>query len=156
MALTKQDAALRQERYLPHASSGPDYASEAERGRLHVRGSQQRRGSSQPIPPRTLTEEILASFRADLLNETTSFDLESRGGYARTVTGTVAYLDEEAQTFLVLVSDGGLERVPLRDITSKPGSAVSDRGQVSAHAGDGLGPDGDRGAGSTSQGARLP
>jgi hypothetical protein len=127
MALTKQDATLRQERYLPYASSGPNYALEAERGRLHLRGSQQRRGSSQPIPPRTLTEEILASLRADLLNETASFELESRGGYARTVTGTVAYLDHEAQTFLVLAPDGGLERVPIRDITSIRVMAASTR-----------------------------
>jgi hypothetical protein len=27
-----------------------------------------------------------------------SFELESRGGYHRTVTGTIAYLDDEAQT----------------------------------------------------------
>jgi hypothetical protein len=120
MALISQDAALRQERYLPHTSSGPDYVSEAERGRLKLRGSQQRRSSSQPIPPRTLTEEILAAFRADALSGTASFELESRGGYARTVTGTVAYLDEEAETFLVHASGGDIERVPLRDITSSP------------------------------------
>ena len=48
----------------------------------------------------------------------TKFELESRGGYLRTVTGTVAYLDEDAQTYLVLRGngDGQLVRVPLRDI----------------------------------------
>ena len=50
----------------------------------------------------------------------TKFELESRGGYLRTVTGTVAYLDEVAQTYMVLRGngDGQLVRVPLRDITS--------------------------------------
>lgn len=47
----------------------------------------------------------------------TSFELASRGGYVRTVTGTIAYLDEDAETFMVLVDDE-LVRVPLRDITS--------------------------------------
>ncbi len=50
----------------------------------------------------------------------TSFQLASRGGYLRTVTGTVAYLDEDAQTYMVSRGngDGELLRVPLRDITS--------------------------------------
>ncbi|HWL91714.1 MAG TPA: hypothetical protein VNP90_10165 [Actinomycetota bacterium] len=50
----------------------------------------------------------------------TAFELASRGGYVRTVTGTVAYLDEEAETYMVLRGngDGELLRVPLRDITS--------------------------------------
>ena len=50
----------------------------------------------------------------------TKFELESRGGYQRTVTGTVAYLDEDAQTYMVSrgIGDGQLVRVPLRDITS--------------------------------------
>jgi hypothetical protein len=50
----------------------------------------------------------------------TSFELASRGGYVRTVTGTVVYLDEEAETYMVLRGngDGQLLRVPLRDITS--------------------------------------
>ena len=50
----------------------------------------------------------------------TKFELESRGGYQRTVIGTVAYLDDDAQTYMVLRGngDGQLVRVPLRDITS--------------------------------------
>ena len=48
----------------------------------------------------------------------TSFQLASRGGYVRTVTGTVAYLDAEADTYMVLADGGELLRVPLRDITS--------------------------------------
>ena len=47
-----------------------------------------------------------------------SFKVESRGGYARTVVGRVAYLDDEAQTYMVLTRAGMLARVPLRDITS--------------------------------------
>jgi hypothetical protein len=47
-----------------------------------------------------------------------SFEVESRGGYARTVVGRVAYLDDEAQTYMVLSRAGTLVRVPLRDITS--------------------------------------
>jgi hypothetical protein len=47
-----------------------------------------------------------------------SFEVESRGGYARTVVGRVAYLDDEAQTYMVLTRAGTLVRVPLRDITS--------------------------------------
>jgi hypothetical protein len=50
-----------------------------------------------------------------------SFEVESRGGYARTVVGKVAYLDDEAQTYMVLTRDGVLVRVPLRDVTSSHG-----------------------------------
>jgi hypothetical protein len=50
-----------------------------------------------------------------------SFEVESRGGYARTVVGKVAYLDDEAQTYMVLTRAGVLVRVPLRDITSSHG-----------------------------------
>jgi hypothetical protein len=67
---------------------------------------------------RTLAEELLASSRAATAEDETSFALESRGGYARTVTGTLEYLDEEAQTFMVRAHDGRLLRVPLRDVTS--------------------------------------
>ena len=52
-----------------------------------------------------------------------SFDLESRGGYSRTVVGTVAYLDDEAQTYMVWTDAGKLVRVPLREITSEHGSS---------------------------------
>jgi hypothetical protein len=45
-----------------------------------------------------------------------SFELESLGGYLRTVTGTIAYLDEEADTYMVTTANGQLIRVPLRDI----------------------------------------
>ena len=51
-----------------------------------------------------------------------SFELESRGGHRRIVTGTIAYVDEEAQTYMVLAANGELIRVPLRDITKTTGS----------------------------------
>jgi hypothetical protein len=59
-----------------------------------------------------------------------SFEVESRGGYARTVVGRLAYFDDEAQTYMVLTRDGVLVRVPLRDITSSHG--VPRRGPPSA------------------------
>jgi hypothetical protein len=68
--------------------------------------------------PRTLAEELFARFRGGGAASEISFELESHGGYARTVIGTVAYLDEQAQTFMVRVGDGRLMRVPLRDVTS--------------------------------------
>lgn len=50
-----------------------------------------------------------------------SFEVESRGGHARTVVGRLAYFDDEAQTYMVLTHSGVLVRVPLRDITSSRG-----------------------------------
>ena len=58
-----------------------------------------------PLDPRTASGE-----------REVSFELESPGGYRRTVTGRIAYLDDEAQTYLVLAPDEELIRVPLRDI----------------------------------------
>jgi hypothetical protein len=58
-----------------------------------------------PLDPRTASGE-----------REVSFELESPGGYRRTVTGTIAYLDDEAQTYMVLAPDEALIRVPLRDI----------------------------------------
>jgi hypothetical protein len=67
----------------------------------------------------TLAEELLASFRNGELDSETTFELGSRGGYARSVTGTISYLDMEAHTFMVRnEDDGGLTRVPLRDVTA--------------------------------------
>ena len=61
-----------------------------------------------------------------------SFEVESRGGYARTVVGRLAHFDDEAQTYMVLTRDEVLVRVPLRDITSSHG--VPRRGAVVADA----------------------
>jgi hypothetical protein len=41
-----------------------------------------------------------------------SFELESRGRYARTVVGRLAYSDDEAQTYMVLMRDGVLVSAP--------------------------------------------
>ena len=61
-----------------------------------------------------------------------SFEVESPGGYARTVVGRLAYFDDEAQTYMVLTRSGVLVRVPLRDITSSHG--VPRRGPIVADA----------------------
>ena len=61
-----------------------------------------------------------------------SFEVESRGGYSRTVVGRLAYFDAEAQTYMVLTRSGVLVRVPLRDITSPRG--VPRRGPIVADA----------------------
>lgn len=45
-----------------------------------------------------------------------TFELESHGGHLRTVSGTIAYLDNEAKTYMVSAADGELLRVPVRDI----------------------------------------
>ena len=70
-----------------------------------------------PVRPSDPADEVLDALRAHGPRGKTSFQLASRGGYLRTVTGTVAYLDAEADTYMVL-ADGQLLRVPLRDITS--------------------------------------
>ena len=50
---------------------------------------------------------------------TRTFQLESRGGYARSVTGKVAYLDVAAKTYMVMTEDRTLTRVPLREIRDR-------------------------------------
>jgi len=77
-------------------------------------------------PPRTLAEELLAEFRGGEPASETSFELASHGGYARTVVGTVAYVDEQAEAFTVRVRDGGLIRAPLRDVTSADRTTASE------------------------------
>ena len=57
----------------------------------------------------------------------TTFELESRGGYARMVTGLVAYLDAAAETYIVLGRDGALRRVPVREIMSSRDASEGDR-----------------------------
>jgi hypothetical protein len=77
------------------------------------------RNEPKLIAPRTLAEELLTRFVRGAPIVETSFELESHGGYARTVSGKVAYLDTEAQTFMVRQADGALTRVPLRDVVSE-------------------------------------
>jgi len=84
------------------------------------------RGEAELRAPRTLAEELLASYRSGELDSETAYELASRGGYARSVAGTVSYLDEDALTFMVRGRDGGLIRVPLRDVTSAHPEAPSE------------------------------
>ena len=70
-----------------------------------------------PVRTSDLADEFRNASRARGTRGKTSFELASRGGYVRTVTGTVAYLDVDAETYMVL-ADGELQRVPLRDITA--------------------------------------
>jgi len=78
-------------------------------------------------PPERTGTSLGEGLRPHLPLGRTSFELASPGGYVRTVTGTVAYLDEEAETYMVLRGDGNGEllRVPLRDITSAHEAAMS-------------------------------
>jgi hypothetical protein len=66
-----------------------------------------------------LADAVVTASQPDAPSTSTiTFELESHGGYERTVKGTIAYLDDEAQTYMVRKLDGQLARVPLRDITS--------------------------------------
>lgn len=122
MALIEQAAAQPRDPSSVQSLPVPDYKAEADRGRLRLVGDQQLRGGSQLTPPRTLAEEILAGFRAGYWKGENTFDLASHGGYARSVTGTIAYLDEQAETFMVCTRDGEMARVPLRDVVSTRGT----------------------------------
>jgi hypothetical protein len=75
--------------------------------------------------PLTIAQELLSAFRVSGTGTEASFEVESPGGYARSVTGTVVYIDEEAQTLMVRATDGHMMRVPLRDVTSAEGEALS-------------------------------
>jgi hypothetical protein len=113
-------------------------------------------GEPPLTPPRTLAEELLAEFRGGETASETSFELASHGGYARTVVGTVAYVDEQAQAFAVRVRDGGLIRVPLRDVTSadRTASSEAEGSNVGRHVHD-LGTGAWRTVDPTSQTARI-
>lgn len=69
------------------------------------------RPSRSPVRPATPRDPRTVSGERRV-----SFEVESPGGYRRTVTGTIAYLDAEAHTYVLLAADGALIRVPLRDI----------------------------------------
>jgi hypothetical protein len=101
MATTLQDTTLERNPASPHAF--PELKNEVD---LRARP--------------TLAEDLQAEFMAGgaVATSETSFEIASRGGYARTVTGTIAYLDAEAETFMVGAPDGELIRVPLRDVRS--------------------------------------
>jgi len=146
--------ALLQDPVFPQGhTSSPDYQAEADQGRLKLRGGPLRT-SADLSPPRTLAEDIVAGFRAGEMVSETSFELESRGGHARTVT--IAYFDEQAHTFMVRGPDWTLSRVPVRDVRSTHGTATGERcrlrpfGEV-----DVLGMGQDQPSGRTTQPARI-
>jgi hypothetical protein len=92
-----------------------------------------------PVRPFDPADEVRDAMRARGPKGKTSFELASHGGYVRTVTGTIAYLDEEAETYMVL-ADGELLRVPLRDITSSHEvAATGDPERSSTDDAEGLG-----------------
>jgi hypothetical protein len=68
------------------------------------------------VPLRTPVEPAAPLDPPDVHGRSMIFELESHGGYARTVVGGVAYLDREANTYFIGSPDGSLIRVPLRDI----------------------------------------
>ncbi len=98
----------------------PDREAGAEGGSTEPFAHPLPRTSSTPEEIITLDDDIRDALQPHVPAGRTKFELESRGGYLRTVTGTVAYLDEDAQTYMVLRGngDGELVRVPLRDITA--------------------------------------
>jgi hypothetical protein len=69
-------------------------------------------GIPSRVPPTAPADVPIARNERQL-----SVELQSPGGHLRTVTGTIAYLDVEAQTYMVNGSDGALIRVPMRAIT---------------------------------------
>jgi hypothetical protein len=149
--------ALMQDPVFPQGhTSSPDYQAEADQGRLKLRGGPLRT-SADLSPPRTLAEDIVAGFRAGEMVSETSFELESPGGHARTVTGTVADLDEQAHTFMVGEPDWALRRVRLRDIRPTHGTATGERDRLRPYGNvDGLGTGQDQPSRRTSQPARIP
>jgi hypothetical protein len=72
------------------------------------------------IPARTPMEPAapLDEFPPDPDPRLVSFELESPGGYARTIVGHIAWLDREANTYVVRDGSGDLIRVPRRDVQS--------------------------------------
>jgi hypothetical protein len=88
-----------------------------------------------PVRPRSKPAAAADAWRENATEARSlerSFEVASRGGYARTVVGQLASFDDEAQTYMVLTRDGMLVRVPLRDITSSRG--VPRRGPIVADA----------------------
>jgi hypothetical protein len=84
----------------------------------HPHGYGPRRGPTRPPVKPAAPLDAPRDAATESRSPERSFEIESRGGYARTVVGRVAYLDDEAQTYMVLTSAGTLVRVPLPDITS--------------------------------------
>jgi hypothetical protein len=110
----------------------PDREADAEGGTPEPFAHPLPRTLSTPEEIITLDDDIRDALRPHVPAGRTEFELESQGGHLHTVTGTVAYLDVDAQTYMVLRGngDGELIRVPLRDITSAHESVPS--GQLHA------------------------
>jgi len=100
----------------------PEDNAVGDRGTLLPFRDELRQRPAMRVPARAPADDVRAALRR---GGTTSFELASRGGYARTVTGWVAFLDEDAQTYMVLGDDDELLRVPFREITSMQGPAIS-------------------------------
>jgi hypothetical protein len=96
-----------------------------------------RRKPAMRVPPNAPADDVRVALRAR--GGKTSFELASRGGYARTVTGRVAYLDEDAQTYMVLGDGDELLRVPLRDITSSRETTANESDRLHSDDAEGLG-----------------
>jgi hypothetical protein len=75
--------------------------------------------------------EDLSGYRFEREGAEAAFELESPGGYARTVVGTFAYFDARAETYFVREHGGGLVRVPVRDIKA---TRVASAGRLGAHS----------------------
>jgi hypothetical protein len=101
----------------PPRPSLPEDDAVGDRRTLPPLRDELRRRPAMAVPPNAPADDVRAALRAR--GRKTSFELASRGGYARTVTGIVAYLDEDAQTYMVLGDGDELLRVPLRDITAR-------------------------------------
>ncbi len=75
-----------------------------------------------PIEPTASVDPVSRLGRAERV-----FEIESPNGYLRTVAGTIEYLDDAANTYMVRSSTGELLRVPLRDIRGEHGVVRVDR-----------------------------
>jgi hypothetical protein len=72
------------------------------------------KGEAKLTAARTLAEELLVRFLSGGAVSETSFEPGSRGGYARTVTGTIAHLDEQGETFMVRATEScGASAIPM-------------------------------------------
>jgi hypothetical protein len=111
----------------PPRPSEPEDDSVGDRRSLPPLRDELRRRPATRVSPSAPAEDVRAALRATSGGKT-SFELASRGGYARTITGRVAYLDEEARTYMVLGDGDELLRVPLRDITSTRDEMATDDG----------------------------
>jgi hypothetical protein len=115
----------------------PEDGALGDRRTLPLLPDELRRRPAMRVRPDAPADHVRAALRAR--GGKTSFELASRGGYARTVTGRVAYLDEDAQTYMVLGDGDELLRVPLRDITSSRETTANESDRLHSDDAEGLG-----------------